>query len=234
MSFPDLSDLEHGQIEITGRFVWGSNYTLQVDVVCEDGEFEAVYKPSQGERPLWDFPHQTLAHREVAAYRVSELLGWRLVPPTVLRLDGPAGGGSLQLLIKTDPEDHFFTFTEETKSRLRPAAVFDVVINNADRKAGHFLLDEHQHIWLIDHGICFHEEHKLRTVNWDYVGEEIPNKLLEDLTKLDRQLDGQKDVIHELLAENEIQAMCRRIQSLQENPHFPPPGPGHPYPWPLV
>lgn len=234
MSFPDSNDLTNGQIEVTGRFVWGSNYTLLVDVQCEDGVFEAVYKPSQGERPLWDFPHQTLAQREVAAYRVSELLAWQLVPPTVLRLDGPAGGGSLQLLIQTDPENHFFTFSEDVKARLRPAAVFDLIINNADRKAGHFLLDREAHIWLIDHGLCFHEENKLRTVNWDFVGEKIPDAVLDDLAKLDQELSRGDAQLVEWLEESELEAMRRRIRKLHEHPQFPPPGPGHPYPWPLV
>jgi uncharacterized repeat protein (TIGR03843 family) len=236
MSFPDdrIQDLATGRIEATGRFVWSSNYTLLVNVQCEDGLFEAVYKPSQGERPLWDFPHQTLAQREVAAYRASEILGWRLVPPTVLRMDGPSGGGSLQLFINTDPQKHFFTFSDEIKAGLRSAAVFDIVINNADRKAGHFLIDQDGQVWLIDHGVCFHEHHKLRTVNWDFVGEEIPGSLLEDLARFDRELETGADTLQELLAADEIKAMRRRIQVLLEQPQFPPPGLSHPFPWPQV
>ena len=184
-----MHTLTTGAIEVSGQFVWGSNYTFLVKVGPEDDGFHAVYKPSEGERPLWDFPPQTLAQREVAAYLTSKALGWDLVPPTVLRADGPGGGGSLQLFVEADPERHYFTFSETDKTRLRPAALFDVVINNADRKGGHVILGDNNHIWLIDHGVCFHEDYKLRTVIWDFAGEEIPSELLRDLEAFRKVLD---------------------------------------------
>ena len=120
---------------------------------------------------------------------LSRALGWDLVPPTVLRPDGPAGPGSLQLFVDADPERHYFTFTEAEKQRLRPAAVFDLLVNNADRKGGHVLLGESDHLWLIDHGVCFHVEDKLRTVIWDFVGEPIPHELFATLRRLRQMLD---------------------------------------------
>jgi streptogramin lyase len=120
-----------------------------------------------------DFPRASLARREVAAYLVSEALGWRLVPPTVYRKDGPIGSGSLQLFIEHDPGYHYFTFSDADRQRLHPVAIFDLLINNADRKGSHLLLDPDGHLWLIDHGLCFHREDKLRTVIWDFAGEPI-------------------------------------------------------------
>ncbi len=171
--------LSTGQIHLTGQFAWGSNHTFLADVTTESMPLQAVYKPAAGERPLWDFQTRTLAQREVAAYLTSQALGWELVPPTVLRGDGPAGGGSLQLYLEIDPERHYFNLDREQRQLLRPAALFDVLINNADRKGGHVLLAPDQHVWLIDHGVCFHEEYKLRTVIWDFAGQPIDPPLLE-------------------------------------------------------
>ncbi len=139
---PLLALLSAGALELKGQFAWGSNYTFLVQVSAGDQVVPAVYKPARGERPLWDFPDGSLAQREVAAYVVSRALGWDLVPPTVLRPDGPAGPGSLQLFVDADPERHYFTFSNEEKQRLRPAAAFDMLVNNADRKAGHVLLGD--------------------------------------------------------------------------------------------
>ncbi|MFP3854375.1 MAG: hypothetical protein ACLFWD_08805, partial [Anaerolineales bacterium] len=135
-----LTALSEGAFEIEGQFVYGSNYTFLVELTWQQHQLEAVYKPSQGERPLWDFPEGTLAQRETAAYEVCRALDWSYVPPTVLRQDGPAGPGSLQLFVELDPERHYFSMTEAEKERLRPVALFDVLINNADRKGGHVLL----------------------------------------------------------------------------------------------
>src|SRR5512137_1512653 len=135
-----LALLTSGTLELKGQFLWGSNYTFLAQISVGDVVAAAVYKPERGQRPLWDFPDGTLAQREVAAYVVSRALGWDLVPPTVLRLDGPAGAGSVQLFVDANPERHYFTFTAEEKQRLRPAAAFDLLVNNADRKAGHVLL----------------------------------------------------------------------------------------------
>jgi uncharacterized repeat protein (TIGR03843 family) len=234
---PALALLSGGSLELKGQFTWGSNYTFLVQVTQGDQRCAAVYKPARGERPLWDFPEGTLAQREVAAYIVSRELGWDLVPPTVLRPDGPAGPGSLQLFVDADPERHYFTFSDAEKQRLRPVAVFDLLVNNADRKGGHVLLGESDHLWLIDHGVCFHVEDKLRTVIWDFVGQPIPSELLaalrrvrpalEDGGRLRAELEG-------LLSFGEIDALRARADRLLRAKRFPPPGAGRPYPWPLV
>ena len=112
--------------------------------------------------------------RKAAAYLVSEALGWRLVPPTVYRQQAPIGPGSLQLFVEHDPEYHYFNFKEADRQRLRPVALFDLLINNADRKGSHVLLDPNDHLWLIDHGLCFHREDKLRTVIWDFTARQFP------------------------------------------------------------
>jgi uncharacterized repeat protein (TIGR03843 family) len=235
---PVESLLAQGEISLTGQFVWGSNYTFLVRVSGEDGEIEAVYKPARGERPLWDFPSGTLAQREVAAYQTSRALGWDLVPPTVLRPDGPAGPGSLQLFVDADPERHYFTFNDEEKQRLRPAAAFDVLINNADRKGGHVLLGPNGHLWLIDHGVCFHEEEKLRTVIWDFAGEKIPAEILADIGRMHSALEAGGELrqsLDRLLAPKETRALKRRARALLTSGRFPLPSDDRrPYPWPLV
>ena len=183
-----LSILEFGDFTPKGKFLWGSNFTFLVEVTHREGDVLAVYKPTRGERPLWDFPPATLAGREVAAYIVSEALGWGFVPPTVYRANGPEGPGSLQLYIDHEAEYHYFNFSDGDRQRLRPVVLFDLLINNADRKGSHLLIDSEKNLWLIDHGICFHAEYKLRTVVWDFAGELIPERLcgavahfLEDL-----------------------------------------------------
>src|SRR4030066_1000745 len=176
-----INVLQYGDITIKGKFVWGSNYTFLAEVSQNGDKILSVYKPSRGERPLWDFPPASLARREAAAYLVSEALGWELVPPTVYRKKAPIGPGSLQLYIDHDPEVHYFNMSKVDLQNLRPAVFFDLLINNADRKGSHLLFDESHHLWLIDHGICFHAEDKLRTVIWDFVGEPIPENLISDL-----------------------------------------------------
>lgn len=231
-----LELLRKGRLELTGQFVWGSNDTFLTRVITADGEIQAVYKPSQGEQRLWDFPEGSLAARETAAYLTSRALGWDLVPPTVLRQDGPVGPGSVQLYVEADSDRHYFTFTPEEKQRLRPAAVFDLLINNADRKGGHVLLAHDGHLWLIDHGVCFHQEDKLRTVIWDFVGETIPPVLLEDLHAFGERLRG-GDFRREmagLLSGPEVVALERRAARLLTDRRFPPPGRGRPYPWPMI
>ncbi|MCX6070269.1 MAG: SCO1664 family protein [Chloroflexi bacterium] len=239
MSSPDpiLPLLSTGTLELKGRFVWGSNYTFLMQVSLGSQVIPAVYKPARGERPLWDFPEGTLAQREVAAYVVSRALGWDLVPPTVLRPDGPAGPGSLQLFVDADPERHYFTFSGEEKQRLRPAAAFDLLVNNVDRKAGHVLLGEQGHLWLVDHGVCFHAEDKLRTVIWDFIGETIPGDLLDDIRSFRRALTHDaalQDELGGLLSPEEITALRARANRMIRSKRFPPPGTSRPYPWPLV
>lgn len=232
-----LRVLKRGTIEVVGQFVWGSNYTFLCRVIDRGTEVRAVYKPSQGEQPLWDFPDGTLAAREVAAFVVCRALGWDLVPPTVMRDDGPAGPGSLQLYVDADPERHFFTFTPAEKQRLRPAVAFDLLANNADRKGGHVLLSPTDHIWLIDHGLCFHEEDKLRTVIWDFAGEPVPEEILGAIGSLRRHLGPSESLaalLGPLLSAEEIDALSGRAERLLRQHRFPHPGSGRPYPWPLV
>jgi uncharacterized repeat protein (TIGR03843 family) len=230
--------LQNGKLQLEGEFMWGSNSTFYVTISLNDGVWKAVYKPVRGERPLWDFPPHTLAKREVAAYLVSQALGWELVPPTVFRKNGPFGAGSIQLYIDHDPEYHFFTFTPQDRQRLRPVVTFDLVVNNADRKGSHVVVDRQGHIWCIDHGICFHEQEKLRTVLWDFAGEAIPMDLVEDLVRLDQELQTEVAWVRELrsyLSNAEIAAMQRRIYALVQNPVFPaPPEDRRPYPWPPI
>lgn len=233
-----LEILRVGKFELAGQFSWGSNFTFLVKVRDGNEELEAVYKPRRGERPLWDFPAETLAGREVAAYLVSEALGWGLVPPTVFREDGPYGPGSLQVRVEHDPELHYFTFDEATRQRLRPAALFDIVVNNADRKGGHILLDAAGEIWLIDHGICFHAEPKLRTVVWDFVAEEIPAELLGDLDMLAGVLGSGGELRKQLvgfLNNTEQGALEARVRGLLRERKFPAiPEDQRAVPWPLV
>jgi uncharacterized repeat protein (TIGR03843 family) len=232
-----LSILSYGKIDVTGRFLWGSNYTFLAEVRSEEESISAVYKPSRGERPLWDFPRETLAAREVAAYLTSQTLGWDLVPPTVLRKEGPAGPGSLQLYVDADSEHHYFTFNDEEKQRLRPVALFDLLINNADRKGGHVLMSPDGHIWSIDHGICFHREDKLRTVIWDFANEFIPDDLITDIEQfyhlLVNDMDLQQKYV-DLLSEGEFHALIRRTERVLEDRCFPEPFTDRPYPWPMV
>jgi uncharacterized repeat protein (TIGR03843 family) len=237
MSNRILSHLQQGEMEIVAQFSWGSNYTFLVNLSYQGETIEAVYKPQQGERPLWDFPAETLAGREVAAYIVSQALGWGLVPPTVFRAEAPLGPGSLQQRVAHDPELHYFTFDDKTRQRLRPAAIFDLVVNNADRKGGHILLSEGGKLLLIDHGICFHAEPKLRTVIWDFVGEPLPADLSADAARLQAELTQGKlrRDLAQHLAEEEIDAMYVRIAELLTAGRFPFPPEDQRYtPWPLV
>ncbi len=232
-----LQILHNGTIQVAGQFMWGSNYTFLVKVETQEEALLAVYKPLRGERPLWDFPPGSLAAREVAAYLTSKTLGWDLVPPTVLRDDGPAGSGSLQLYMDVDPERHYFTFSDDERQRLRPVIAFDVLINNADRKSGHILLGSDNHLWLIDHGVCFHRDYKLRTVAWDFVGEPIPETITNDLGAFRHRLATDADLHADysaLLSQTEIEAMVMRAEQLIADGHFPEPDGVRPYPWPLV
>jgi len=230
--------LREGELELKGQFLLGSNYTFLVTVHHAGAELAAVYKPSRGERPLWDFPDNTLAQREVAAYMVSDALGLDLVPCTVLREDVPVyGPGSVQQYIDYDPEYHYFNFTDEDKGRLAPVVLFDLLINNADRKGSHVLIEKDTgKLWAIDHGLCFHEEDKLRTVLWDPAGQPIPANLRTRLAAVQGLLKAGAQLRLDLapyLAEAEIEAMRRRAKVLLETGVFPTPPPDRrafPYP----
>jgi hypothetical protein len=231
-----LSTLSTGEIELQGRFVWGSNSTFLVNVICSSLSLPAIYKPIRGERPLWDFPAASLAKREVAACLVSDALGWQLVPPTVYRPEGPFGKGSLQLFIPHDAQRHYFNLTEAEKECLKSVACFDLLINNADRKGSHILFDESGHLWAIDHGICFHRDYKLRTVIWDFIGQPIPVDLLNSIEAFLSGLDEGADdftSMHKWLTIPEIHALRRRGLQILDDPTFPPPrGEDRPYPYP--
>ena len=229
--------LQQGDIDLKGQFLLGSNYTFLVTVRHEGQEFPAVYKPSKGEQPLWDFPVASLAGREVAAYLVSEALGWYFAPFTVLRADGPLGPGSLQEFIEYDPNYHFFTFNEADRARLRPVALFDLLINNADRKGSHVIIEKGTaRLWLIDHGLCFHAEDKLRTVIWDFAGEAIPSDHLSALEGLRTDLstpNGLRTALEPYLTAGEIAALDARAARLLALPVFPlPPEGRRAYPYP--
>lgn len=232
-----LELMRQGVLELEGLISWGSNYTFLARVCRDERELPVIYKPRKGERPLWDFTPGTLCLRERAAYLVSEELGWRVVPPTVLR-DGPHGWGSVQLFVEHDPERHYFTFEGRYQSQLKRIVLFDLVVNNADRKGGHILVDDEEHLWSIDHGICFHSDYKLRSVVWEFAGQTIPDALLDDLRCLKETLaDPDSDMtlaLSELLNEREQEAMTRRLGRLLNNRSFPRPGPGRHYPWPPV
>lgn len=222
--------LQCGEYELKGQFVLGSNYTFLVNVQYEGRQYPAVYKPSRGEQPLWDFPENTLALREVAAYIVSEALGFHIVPFTTLRNEGPHGTGSLQQFIEYDPEYHYFNFSEEDKRWLRPVALFDMLVNNADRKGGHIFFENETHkLYAIDHGICFHEENKLRTVLWDFGGEKIPADLLSRLILRRSLLTS----LQPYLSPEEISALCNRADSIIKRGVFPrQPRDRRAMPWP--
>ena len=229
-SIPLQKVLEHGDLELKGQFMLGSNYTFLVDVRYQDTTYPAVYKPSRGEQPLWDFPESTLALREVAAYLVSEALGFHIVPFTILREEGPYGAGSLQQFIDYDSEYHYFNFSEEDKKLLKPVALFDLLVNNADRKGGHVFFEDDSHkLFAIDHGICFHEDDKLRTVLWDFSGQKIPADLLSRLS-LSPSLLAE---LEPYLSPREISALCARAESILTRGTFPrQPRDRRAMPWP--
>ncbi|MGH8995391.1 MAG: SCO1664 family protein [Acidimicrobiales bacterium] len=226
--------LGNGEVTVHGRIAGSSNVTLFV--TCELGgtAVAAVYKPARGERPLWDFP-SGLHRREVAAYELSEALGWDLVPLTIEREDAPLGAGSLQLFVDEDGESHYFTLREEPRwhEALHRMAVFDVVANNADRKSGHVLLADDR-LWAIDNGLSFHCHPKLRTVIWDYAGEPLTG---DEATALERLVaDRLPRQLGALLDPDECAAIVGRTRRLLGEGRLPAPADDdwRPYPWPLV
>jgi uncharacterized repeat protein (TIGR03843 family) len=235
-----LKVLEHGEMEERGLLPYSSNYSFLV--LMDDGEISipAVYKPRRGENPLWDFPTGTLCQRETAAFDVSNALGWDLVPPTVLR-EGTRGTGSVQFYIDCDPEIHYFTMREDARyaPMLRRMVLFDFIINNADRKSGHCLFGYDQRVWAIDHGICFHQEYKLRSVIWEFSGEAIADDLLLDLVELQATLaQPQSDLsqrLARLINSRERAALCARLEQLIESERYPAPLPyQRNHPWPPI
>ncbi len=232
-----LRVLRDGELELVGRLVSASNITLYCRLTLTDGagrhETAAVYKPIRGEAPLYDFPDGTLAHREVAAFAVSEATGWGIVPPTVLR-DGPFGLGMVQAWVEADDSVDVVELIRRDDPCLRRMAVFDAVVNNADRKAGHVLPMPDGHIHGVDHGVCFSAEPKLRTVLWGWRGQPLEAGELEILGRLRRGLDGGLGAeLRKLLTFREVAATARRLDRLLARPAFPLPDPGRPaIPWP--
>ena len=228
--------LADGELELLGRIPWASNATVLAKVTHQGLEGLAVYKPARGERPLWDFPDGTLYRREVAAYLVSEQLGWRLVPPTLAR-DGPLGVGSVQLYVDADPEVTAFELLADEHPTLARIAAFDVVTNNADRKAGHCLAGPDGRVWAIDHGLCFHVQAKLRTVLWDLAGTRLEAGVLADLEALAAEAAGGGPLaaaLGELLDGDEVAALARRARALVRTGRLPAPRGDRAYPRPLV
>jgi uncharacterized repeat protein (TIGR03843 family) len=245
-----LERLRTGELEILGRLIGSSNNAMVVRLwpaatapeafggeLAED-DLLAVWKPTLGERPLFDFPLGTLTRREVAAYLVSEALGWGIVPPTLLR-DGPYGEGMLQLWIEADPEDDVVAIVNGDDPRLRRVAVLDAIVNNTDRKAGHLLPIPGGHLHAVDHGVTFSIEPKLRTVLWAWEGEPFDPGEVAGLTRVRAALGQPRApgpltvALAELLFVDEIDATRARIDALLAAGRFPSPNPEWPaIPWP--
>ena len=228
--------LGSGALEVLGLLPNASNHTFLVRARAGGEQMLAVYKPRRGEAPLWDFPEGTLCAREVAAYVVSRTLGWPNVPATVLR-DGPYGVGSAQRFVEHDSEEHYFTLAERFPAEFRRVAAFDIVVNNADRKAGHCLLGEDGRIYLVDHGVCFSDEPKLRTVIWDFVGEPVEEQARADVQRLADEVRAGpvRDELANLLSPAELDALGARAKAVAATERFPEPGPDRrPFPWPPV
>ncbi len=231
---PELREvLTEGDLTIEGRLIDASNTTLYAVVTRGPVSLTCVYKPIAGERPLWDFPDGTLAGREVGAYLVSEATGWDVVPPTVMR-DGPLGPGACQLWIEIDEDADLLALLHSDHPGLRRLAVFDAVVNNADRKGGHLLPTPGGHVYGVDHGVCFATEEKLRTVLWQWRGTLLPDDALDTLAALRVDLAGDLGVqLCELLTTREVTATRRRVDRLLREGRFPEPGDGWPaVPWP--
>ncbi|HEY5224929.1 MAG TPA: SCO1664 family protein [Microbacteriaceae bacterium] len=253
----DFESLDDGRLELTGRITSASNATFLGTI----GDVTVVYKPVAGERPLWDFPDGQLAHREKAAYLVSQAFGWNVVPRTWLR-DGPFGMGMVQVwqepdadevavdlvsadavpadgwrlvLEGQDDDEHPIALIHEDSLALRRMAVFDIVVNNADRKAGHILAMADGHRHGVDHGLTFHAEHKLRTILWGWLGEGLNADELSGIERVRAQLTGGLgDALAELLSDPELTALAARCDRLRAAGRFPAPhGKMPPTPWPL-
>ena len=235
MSANELTDIDlllRGEMSVVGRMPHSSNATLLCTITHEDRTERAIYKPMKGERPLWDFD-PGLHRREVAAYRLSIAMGFDIVPPTVLR-DGPFGEGSVQLFIDHDPNLHHFTLLEsrpELHDTLRAMCAFDIVANNTDRKAGHVIVDGSDHVWGIDHGVCFSAEFKLRTVIWEFATEPLPEAVASAVSAI---ADNVPLEVTSLLTDEEVEAIIDRSGWLRDGGHFPVDQSGSRYPWPLI
>jgi len=214
------------------RMPYSSNSTFLVSINDHEETVKAIYKPMRGEKPLWDF-EPGLHRREVAAYRLAEAMGLHFVPPTILRA-GPQGEGSVQLLIEANPDEHYFAIFEERQElhdQFRAMCAFDIVANNTDRKSGHVLVDKNSRVWGIDHGLCFAQDFKIRTVIWEFGGEAIAESLLEKIEPLTQTVPLE---VATLLNEQEVIAITERAKWLLDGARFPVDPSGRHYPWPLV
>ena len=229
-----VSVLRSGEVLGGYRMPWGSNYTFLVGIEAGPGKYlRAIYKPRDGERPLYDFPRDSLYKREYAAFVLSRDLGWPNVPPTVIR-DGPHGVGAFQLFIPCDPEITYFDLIDDRAEELRWIAAFDLLVNNADRKAGHCLLGEDGRIWSIDHGLTFHSMLKLRTVMLEFWGQPLPQAMAADLKSLVSRLESADGELGELLTPRELEALNERAHAMVDRPVFPTLDPYRNVPWPWV
>jgi uncharacterized repeat protein (TIGR03843 family) len=227
------------EVEERALLAAGSNYVYLLKLRHPSaGEGYAVYKPQQGEAPLSDFPDGTLYQREYAAYLVSEALGWRLIPPTLIRADGlDMGIGALQLFIEHDPSQHYYTLKDTREDEMRRIAVFDWLTNNADRKGGHCLLARDGRMWCIDQGLTFHTDNKLRTVIWDFQGQPVAEELVEQVVAFGRRLEDEGELRSELqalIAPSEYERLLERVALIERLRVYPSPPAYRPYPWPMI
>jgi hypothetical protein len=229
--------LELPEMELLGILRGASNYTFLARLGPHPPEgLNVVYKPARGESPLWDFPSGSLYRREVAAYELSKVLGWPRIPPTVARRDGPHGAGAVQLFIDADRR-HFLGEQSSHRDTWVRVALFDVITNNADRKSGHCLFDEDDQVWVIDHGLTFHTDQKLRTVIWDFAGQPLPSDLCGDVEHALVQLEkaALRTTLEPLLSPAENRALKRRLRAvLAPDWQFPDPSSAWSLPWPPV
>ncbi|MBI1350875.1 MAG: SCO1664 family protein [Actinomycetales bacterium] len=261
LQHPELLELlASADLEVEGRLSDASNTTLRCRAEVGGAELLCVVKPVAGERPLWDFPEWTLTHREIAAFELSEALGWHLVPPTVWRTDGPGGEGMCQLWIDEDPQasqvqvvrpggriEGFVHVLDAEDGSGRAVelvhaatddvariAIFDVLVNNADRKGGHVLTDVDGRVWAIDHGVTFAVDEKLRTVLWGWAGDPVPESVMTDVERLHDTLGDSFDAVDRWLADEERQVLRDRVRRLLRQRTFPLPGSRWPaIPWPV-
>ncbi|MBI2851913.1 MAG: SCO1664 family protein [Chloroflexi bacterium] len=226
--------LKRGRISGCEPLYRGSNHVFLLTLARGKRFARAVYKPRAGERPLWDFPEGTLYKRECAACVVSQALGWFIVPPTVIR-DGPYGIGSVQWFIETNSGSDYNVLRAKHSAELKRIAVFDCLVNNADRKGGHLLEGQDGRIWAIDNALSFNTVPKLRTVIWDFAGQSIPPGLIADLEAFHRALKPpmpERAALSDLLAAEEVEALERRLSKIIEHPFFPYPASYRSMPWP--
>ncbi len=215
----------------------GSNYVFVVRLEEDDGELYGIYKPASGERPLRDFPYGTLHNREWCAAALAEVLGWPAVPPTVIR-EGPHGIGSVQLFIDADFTRHYFNLREDRLEEFAPVAMFDVFVNNADRKGGACLVDPRDQLWAVDHGLTFNPLARRRTVMFEFNGEPYPQDLVPSLTEVVSQLRREdselRQTMRKMLDVEEVESLVRRGEEMLETGIFPHLDPDWNVPWPMI